>query len=44
MSNTLQFLYQSGTANAYLLGRSWLIVVIDSEGTSEKILFYAFEI
>lgn len=44
MSDTRQFLYQSGTANPQLLGRTCLIIVIDREGTHEKILFYAFKI
>ena len=32
--NSFQFLYQSGTANPQLLGRTGLIVVINREGTS----------
>lgn len=43
-SKTLQFLYQSGTTDAYLLCRTGLIVVIDREGTPEKILFYSLRI
>ena len=44
MGNTLQFLYPSRTTDAKLLCRTCLIVVIDREGLSEKILFYSLKI